>query len=495
VTDSAVEYLRPCLRRVEGAAVTDPSFDVVLLICDQAPDAREQILDGYESEEQFLLEGVGQPGVKLEFCAGPDELLCQLRRRLELGSSVPVVVLGPLTSLGKEPWHLVEEIKSLDEPIQLLIGFVPDELDSWGVPSGALARDHIHLIHRPTGGVALGQSLFMLISQWQLELEVQRRVMDLEQAAVLHEAEILQQQADLADTLDQLQKAHMQLLQADKMASIGQLAAGVAHEINNPIGFISSNLSSLAGYMEDVKTVFGSFYKLADQAGSEPSDELKEIVSEVRGSCEDADIDFILEDLDHLIEESLDGAQRVRRIVADLRDFSHVGKNRVSEEDVNALLEKTINVAWNELKYKTQVEREFGDLPTIRCYGGKLGQVFLNLIVNAAQAIEEQGKITIRSGCAEDHVWIEVEDDGCGMSKDVQGRIFEPFFTTKDVGKGTGLGLHLAYTMIQAHGGEISVESEIGKGTRFHIVLPIAGPPDKDGNEKADLSVSGGKEA
>ncbi len=297
--------------------------------------------------------------------------------------------------------------------------------------------------------------------------------------------EAANEQAEQA--VEELKQTQRQLLQADKMASIGQLAAGVAHEINNPIGFVSSNLNSLGQYVEDLKCVLAAYDNLLRECQEPRRDRegacgLATKAEEVQRVREDKDIDYIVSDLANLIEESVEGTQRVRQIVADLRDFSHVDNADVVEEEINELLNKTINVAWNELKYKTEVVREYGEIPPIPCYGGKLGQVFLNLLVNAAQAIEERGTITVRTGRDRDRIWIEVADTGRGIPRENLDRIFDPFFTTKDVGKGTGLGLHLAYNIIHAHGGFIECKSTVGEGTTFRIELPVSGPPEAQEN-------------
>jgi len=283
------------------------------------------------------------------------------------------------------------------------------------------------------------------------------------------------------EAMEQLEHTQQQLLQADKMASIGQLAAGVAHEINNPIGFISSNLNSLGQYIDDFKSVLTAHDDLLSAcAGRSEMAEKIEVIQQIR---EEKDIEYVLSDLDNLIEESVEGARRVRQIVADLRDFSHVDNPDVSEEDINQLLDKTINVAWNELKYKTEVVREYGEMSAIPCHGGKLGQVFLNLLVNAAQAIHEHGTITVHTYQKDEEIHIEVSDTGSGIPPENLNRIFEPFFTTKEVGKGTGLGLNLAYNIVHSHGGRISAESTVGKGTTFHIELPLSGPPEMQEKE------------
>ena len=188
-----------------------------------------------------------------------------------------------------------------------------------------------------------------------------------------------------------------------------------------------------------------------------------------------------MEDARQLIIESLDGAGRVRRIVQDLKSFSRVDNAEQALINLNEALETTINIAWNEIKYVASLNRDFGDIPEIRCYPQQLNQVFLNLLVNAAHAMEgEQGSITVRTWSDGADINVSVTDTGCGIPEEIRQRIFEPFFTTKEVGKGTGLGLSISYDIIRKHGGEISVESEPGQGTTFTVRLPVSGPSKKD---------------
>jgi signal transduction histidine kinase len=251
-----------------------------------------------------------------------------------------------------------------------------------------------------------------------------------------------------------------QLLQSEKMAAIGQLAAGVAHEINNPIGFVNSNLGTLKTYSGHLLAIIDAYER--------------GVAASTEQARQAADLDFLREDLPALLVESQDGLNRVTKIVQDLKDYSRVNDVGRQQADLNAAMESTLNVVWNELKYKAEVIRELGDIPKVDCIPAQINQVFTNLLVNAAQAIPEHGKIVIRSRCEGEQVCFEIEDNGLGMSEDVQRRIFEPFFTTKPVGKGTGLGLSISYDIVvKKHGGRLEVSSEPGKGSCFRVSLPL----------------------
>lgn len=272
-----------------------------------------------------------------------------------------------------------------------------------------------------------------------------------------------------------LKEAQAQLMQSEKMASIGQLAAGVAHEINNPVGYVNSNLRSLKGYVEDLLMLLQR-YEALEETLPDSADKLA-----LAALREKLDIPFLTQDLNDLIRESLEGIDRVKQIVRDLKDFSHVDEATWEWADLHHGINSTLNIVHNELKYKAEVIKEFGDIPQIYCLPSQLNQVFMNLLVNAGHAIGEQGTIHIRTGVLkDDQVWIEIEDSGSGIPPDQLKRIFEPFFTTKEVGKGTGLGLSLAYGIIEKHQGSIEVKSEVGRGTRFRIQLPVESGADPE---------------
>ena len=265
-----------------------------------------------------------------------------------------------------------------------------------------------------------------------------------------------QQHGELEQTYNNLKLVQLQITQQEKMASIGQLAAGVAHEINNPTGFIMSNLGSLQKYADKLT----DFVKIQTEALAKLPAESAEEIAKQRKALK---VDFIIEDISSLVKESLDGADRIKKIVQDLKTFSRVDEAELKMADINTGIESTINIVWNELKYKATVNKEYGDIPQLKCNPGQLNQVFMNMLVNAAHAIEKQGEIGIRTWADNGMINVSVSDTGSGIPKDKLNRIFEPFFTTKEVGRGTGLGLSIAYDIVKKHKGMIEVESEVGK--------------------------------
>ena len=280
--------------------------------------------------------------------------------------------------------------------------------------------------------------------------------------------------------LQELKATQRQMLQSEKMASIGKLAAGVAHEINNPTGFVSSNLHSLRGYHKDIRELIDQYRSLVSelketmgvgQDGACVSEKLDHIAALEKK----VDIDFILDDTPNLLKESIEGTERITKIVIDLKNFAHPGEDKPKPADINQGLESTLNVVWNELKYKAKVIKEFGKVPQVKCYPQQLNQVFINLLVNAAQAIEKEGEIKVATRTMDGKVEIAISDTGTGIPEESLPKIFDPFFTTKEVGKGTGLGLNVAYNIIKKHKGTIDVKSQLGKGTTFIISIPVKG--------------------
>jgi hemerythrin-like metal-binding protein/PAS domain S-box-containing protein len=304
-------------------------------------------------------------------------------------------------------------------------------------------------------------------SNIQLEEQVKNRTQEL-----IKINQALESEKDQMLRLNsQLREAQEHLLQSEKLASIGQLAAGVAHEINNPIGYINSNLGSLKNYIDNLLELVEKYEKT--EASNTDTEQLKDI----KAFKHKIDLEYLKSDVLDLLDESHEGATRVKKIIQDLKDFSHQGGEDMWEwTDLHSGIESTLNIVGSELKYKATIIKEFGDLPEVKCLPHQLNQVFMNLLVNAAHAIEHEGTITIRTGTENEQVWVEISDTGKGIAPEHLSKIFDPFFTTKPVGSGTGLGLSVSYTIIKKHQGNIKLTSQLGQGTTFRIILPINGP-------------------
>ena len=286
------------------------------------------------------------------------------------------------------------------------------------------------------------------------------------------EQELMRRNTELHALNAKLSLAQESLIQSEKMASIGQLAAGVAHEINNPIGYIFSNFGTLEKYLTELFQMLG-VYEQAEAHCADPR-----MAGEIAALKKAIELEFLKEDIPTLMSESKEGIVRVRKIVQDLKDFSHVDATTDWQyTNLNAGIDSTLNVVNSEIRYKADVIKDYGELPLVQCMSSQINQVVMNLVINAAHAIgSERGKITIRTGIQDADVWFSVSDTGAGIPQDVLPRIFDPFYTTKPVGKGTGLGLSLSYGIIQKHHGTIDVQTEIGHGTTFRVTMPVNQP-------------------
>jgi signal transduction histidine kinase len=323
--------------------------------------------------------------------------------------------------------------------------------------------------YEPMDAARLGELEALVANRTkQLELALQRLEEDIRKREAA-EAELTRRNNELTELNVRLSMAQEQLMQSEKLASIGQLAAGVAHEINNPIGYVFSNFETLGTYIARMLSMLEA-YQLAEASIADSA--VREKMQSMR---EEMDMEFLVEDIPLMMAESREGITRVRKIVQDLKDFSRVDANQEWQwADLHAGIDSTLNIVSNEVKYKADVVKQYGDIPEIECQPSHINQVIMNIVVNGAHAISgERGVITIRTGREGEQVWIEIADTGVGIPKEIQSRIFDPFFTTKQIGSGTGLGLSLSYGIIQKHNGQIEVHSEPGQGTTFRITLPI----------------------
>lgn len=280
---------------------------------------------------------------------------------------------------------------------------------------------------------------------------------------------------ELYASFEALQLAHQHLkenqklmVQSEKMASLGVLSAGVAHEINNPVGFIYSNFVSMSEGLNDIHNFIRAMSAIISV-----EDDVAIIRSQWAQHIQQYDIDYLMEDFTSLSRETINGLERVKQIVADLKSFSREDSGAMDFVDINECLRAAVNILSNQTKYHATVNVDYGDLPKTLGYFGKLNQVFTNLIANASQAVSEHGQITLATRCVSNCIEVSVKDNGHGIAEENLEQLFTPFFTTKPVGEGTGLGLSISHGFVQEHDGEITVESTLGQGTTFTVRLPV----------------------
>jgi two-component system NtrC family sensor kinase len=323
-------------------------------------------------------------------------------------------------------------------------------------------------------------ALLLTLALVGLRLARSYRDLDRANAGLSHANEHLEEQVqtrtkDLSTALTDLRASQAQLVQSEKMASLGTMVAGVAHEINTPLGYVRSNTDIVRKSLGEIRSLCATQAQalrlLATEGSSE--DEIARSMSAAQALGESLNADELASDLDGLLGDADHGLKTIAELVAGLKDFSRVDRSRNDLFNVNDGIESALKIAHNQLKHRVGVVRSYGKLPQIECAPSQLNQVFLNLFTNAAQAIEGNGKIYVHTAANAEGVIIRVMDTGCGMSEDVRKRVFEPFFTTKPVGKGTGLGLSIVYNIVTEHGGRIEVKSTTGKGSEFIINLPL----------------------
>ncbi|WP_321493797.1 ATP-binding protein [uncultured Desulfobacter sp.] len=334
-------------------------------------------------------------------------------------------------------------------------------------------RDDIFYLRKPFNYEEILQFARALTNEWNLE----RNRSTLEKNLITANEKL----ADMNDNLRaKVQQQATLIVQAEKMASVGILAAGVAHEINNPLAFINSNLATIKSYFERIITLYEKMDAVAlflDTLANPAAEELLKDLSEFK---EKNKIKDIVEDLDYIADESIEGLNRIKMIVQDLKNFSRLDEMQFEKTDINNAIESALHMVWSELKHKATIEKKLGDIPLINGFPQKISQVFLNLLINASQAIEKSGTITVETKLVhlgrrkgDRFVEINISDTGCGIPEENIKKLYDPFFTTKPAGTGTGLGLSIVYEIIKAHNGDISVHSRLGEGSTFCVHLPL----------------------
>lgn len=335
-------------------------------------------------------------------------------------------------------------------------------------------RDDIFYLRKPFNYEEILQFARALTNEWNLE----RNRSTLEKNLITANEKL----ADMNDNLRaKVQQQATLIVQAEKMASVGILAAGVAHEINNPLSFINSNLATIKSYFERIITLYGKMDAVASFLRTLANPAAEGLLKDLSVFKEKNKIKDIFEDLDCIADESIEGLNRIKMIVQDLKNFSRLDETQFEKTDINNAMECALHMVWSELKHKATIEKKLGDIPLINGFPQKISQVFLNLLINASQAIEKSGTITVETKLVhlgrrkEDRfVEINISDTGCGIPEENINKLYDPFFTTKPAGTGTGLGLSIVYEIIKAHNGKISVHSRLGEGSTFCIHLPLS---------------------
>lgn len=290
---------------------------------------------------------------------------------------------------------------------------------------------------------------------------------------------LLEVNGKLKQANEHLAEQQSQLVHSEKMATVGMLASGIAHEINNPLFFVDSNLSTLNDYVGVIESIIGLYENLCISVRSGTHD-YQEALAALRSEGEQQDIEFVLQDTNALVKETREGVHRIKTIVKGLKDFSHTDVGGIADADLNQIVNNTLSLISHEWNDRCEFVVDSQELPRVVCNAGEIGQVLLHMILNAAQSIDDKGKVAISTYALDGNAVIVIEDSGRGIPSEVLDRIFDPFFTTKEEGKGVGLGLSIVYGIIRKHNGSISVESKLGQGTKFTVRLPLL-PQDTPG--------------
>lgn len=425
-------------------------------------DEMEAALFGSEVKSPNLL-------FELDSAYGGQEGLGKLIQALQENRPYALAFVDMRMPEGWDGAQTIEHLWQKDPQLQVVVCTAYSDY-SWDELLERLhAHDRLLILKKPFDNIEVQQMANTLLTKWEMTERASIQMSHLEHLVDQRTDQFKQASEALQREIDERKQLESQLVQSEKLASLGQLAAGVAHEINNPIGFISSNLGALDGYFKQLQNMLDA-YREAESAIS--SSEVIDHLGQLRKRVE---LDFLREDIPLLIKESKDGINRVGQIVKDLKDFSRVDSNQEWQwTNLQQGIESTLNIVANELKYKADVVKEYQTLPDIECLPSQINQVIMNLIVNASQAMgPERGIITLRTGLEGETVSIEVADTGIGIEPDNLQKIFDPFYTTKPVGQGTGLGLSLSYGIVKKHRGDISVRSEVGVGSTFRVELPV----------------------
>ncbi len=398
---------------------------------------------------------------KLESAYQGAEAFEKVQRAMQAGDQYALAFVDMRMPPGWDGLYTVEKLWSVDPELQVVICSAYSNYD-WDEVLARLRRcDKLLVLKKPFETVEVLQAANALTGKWRSERELSRHLADLEEIVRVRTASLERANEQLREQMRLRQAAETELGLAQKLESVGRLAAGIAHEINTPIQYISDSVDFLGSAFGDLLTILAS---------AEPRQGIDTVF----------DLPFLRKEVPGAIERIIEGTRRVAAIVRAMKEFAHPDAGEMMPADLNRAIETTLLISRSEYKYVATVHRQFGEIPECMCNVGELSQVFLNLIVNAAHALAdagrdaETGRITIRTELVQDGVEIQFEDNGCGMAADIMEKIYDPFFTTKEVGRGSGQGLAIARSIIvDKHMGRISVESTPGAGSCFTLRLPL----------------------
>lgn len=397
------------------------------------------------------------------------EALAMLERGLAAQEPYSIAFVDMRMPPGWDGVETIERLWQADGRLQVVICTAFSD-HSWDEILHRLdVRDRLLVLKKPFDPIEVQQLAGTLVAKWNATLEAGRQMHVLDSAVQERTLDLRQANQALQNEMSERKALESQLIQNEKLSSLGQLVAGIAHEINNPVGFVLSNFGTLQTYLEKLLRLVDA-YRAAEPAIVPP-----QAAQALAGLRQEMDLEFLREDLPALLRDSREGIDRIRGIVQDLKDFSRAeAMQDWVLADLHKGIDSTLKIVAAEVRQSATVVKEYGTLPPVECLPAQINQVVMNLVVNAAHAMEPgRGDITIRTGACEDGVCIEVSDTGRGIAPEQLPRIFDPFFTTKPVGKGTGLGLSVSYGIVRKHHGRIEVESELGRGTTFRVVLPV----------------------
>jgi len=411
-----------------------------------------------------------RPVVELDSAYGGEEGLDLLKRALHAQKPYALAFVDMRMPDGWDGAKTIEQLWQADPQLQVVVCTAYSDYSWEELLDRLQAHDRLLILKKPFDNIEVQQMANTLLTKWEMTQRASLQMHQLEQRVERRTHELKQASDALQQEIDERKQLESQLVQSEKLASLGQMAAGVAHEINNPIGYVSSNLGTLEGYFQQLTTMLDAYREVEQLLGE------SETTMALQRLREHTELEFLREDIPILIEESKDGIGRVAQIVKDLKDFSRADSTQQWQwANVQQGIDSTLNIVASELKFKADVVKRYQPLPEIECLPSQINQVILNLVINAAQAMgPERGTITLCTAQHDNWVCIEVTDTGAGIAPENVQKIFDPFFTTKPVGQGTGLGLSLSYGIVKKHGGEITVSSQVGVGTTFRVQLPIS---------------------